>query len=174
MILKLFLFILPLTLFSSEMVWSGDVSGELSQAEYDKVIKDYVDKKYPEIVEAWATFNNGLMWQDNNGLMWQDNEDVLSTMKNWSGAKQYCEDLTLVGFDDWRLPNIDELKSIVDKNRTPAIKKEFKNTISNGYWSSTTNASNTARAWNVYFSNGGQYYYGKASNFYVRCVRAGQ
>jgi hypothetical protein len=32
--------------------------------------------------------------------------------RNWYDAAQYCEDLVLGGHDDWRLPRIDELKTI--------------------------------------------------------------
>ncbi|QOY52302.1 DUF1566 domain-containing protein [Candidatus Sulfurimonas baltica] len=176
MFLKLFLFLLPFSLFAGEVVWSSDASSEISQSEYDKVIEEYVDNKYPERVEAWEKKQKEI--QNNtislDGLMWQDNKDAIFIERDWIGAKEYCKDLILGGFNDWRLPNIDELKSILDKNRKPTIKKEFKNTVSGSYWSSTTTASNTTGAWRVYFSYGGQSSFSKTYYYYVRCVRAGQ
>ncbi len=43
-------------------------------------------------------------------LIWSDRS---SNTMNWSSAKQYCEDLTEGGYTDWRLPNIDELRTII-------------------------------------------------------------
>ena len=43
-------------------------------------------------------------------LIWSDRS---SNKMNWSRAKQYCEDLSEGGFDDWRLPNIDELRTTI-------------------------------------------------------------
>jgi len=45
---------------------------------------------------------------------------------------------------------------------------------SNDYWSSTTNASDSSYAWNVYFDLGDDDWYGKTYEGYVRCVRGGQ
>ncbi len=48
----------------------------------------------------------------NTGLMWQQ-IPALEGM-SWEEAKEYCENLELAGYDDWRLPNIKELFSISD------------------------------------------------------------
>lgn len=39
----------------------------------------------------------------------------------WAQALRWAEDLTYAGHDDWRLPNIKELHSIVDYTRCPAV-----------------------------------------------------
>lgn len=52
------------------------------------------------------------------GLVWQDNIDfanVLAPM-SWNQAIGYCEALDLGGYDDWRMPNLNELYSIVDQD----------------------------------------------------------
>jgi len=106
-------------------------------------------------------------------LEWQDN--AIGSATTWQGAIDRCESLTLDGHSDWRLPNINELKSIIDRSKSnPAIVQGFKNTSSNDYWSSTTNEYYKNYAWIVYFSNGGVGYYDKGNNYYVRCVRDGQ
>lgn len=111
-------------------------------------------------------------------LMWQDDSNAGSTKRNWQDAISYCEGLTLAGHNDWRLPNRNELKSIVDyeKSSGAKIKNGFTNTSSNNYWSSTTSAHSTSHshAWNVYFSDGFVGVDKKSYAYYVRCVRVGQ
>ena len=116
--------------------------------------------------------NGNIVTDSSTGLQWQDNETV---RKTWTESIDYCEVLTLDGHNDWRLPNLKELTSLVDDSRvSPVISTVFEHTASSNYWSSTTNAGLSGVAWNVYFSDGYQYYYGKSRSIYVRCVRAGQ
>ena len=106
-------------------------------------------------------------------LMWQD--DATPATMTWSDAQTYCSTLSLGGYTDWRLPTRKELVGLSDYGRySPAIDLTFQNTISNDYWSSTTNASNTSFAWIVYFDGGDQDNDDKTYSNYVRCVRAGQ
>jgi hypothetical protein len=49
------------------------------------------------------------MWQKANGM--QAANDYQFT---WQEALTYCEDLDLAGHTDWKLPDINELQSIVD------------------------------------------------------------
>ncbi len=113
-------------------------------------------------------------------LMWQDNDDVLNEeWKNWKEAIEYCEDEigvngTYAGYDDWRLPNILELKSITERTKkiNPSIKDGFTKVSNDGYWSSTTRLSYTSRAWLAFFSDGKDFWGHKSSDRNsVRCVR---
>ena len=105
-------------------------------------------------------------------LMWQDDNDAKSTTKTWKEAIIYCENLTLAGYSDWRLPNINELKSIVDYTKSnPAISSEFSNVVSYYYWSSSNIKGHNDGAWNVHFDNGYDYGLRKSNSYYVRCVR---
>ncbi|MEX1377203.1 MAG: DUF1566 domain-containing protein [Eubacteriales bacterium] len=85
------------------------------------------------------------------GLMWQMSDD--GQTRDWEEAIYYAENLELADYDDWRLPNIKELQSIVDYSRSldttnsPAIDSLFVLTkminlegdMNYGYyWSSTT------------------------------------
>jgi len=107
------------------------------------------------------------------GLMWQQETGVFM---DWESALNYCETLTLAGYNDWRLPDINELQSIVDYSRfDPAIDANtFPNTQSSIYWSSTTDDSYPSFAWQVYFNYGNIYSYNKSNLYYVRAVRGGQ
>jgi hypothetical protein len=109
-------------------------------------------------------------------LVWQDSNDTKRIQKDWQGAKDYCETLVLGQKDDWRLPNIKELQSIVDiKSYKPAIKKEFKNISIRGYyWSSTVDISSDGYAWNVDFNYGHTLKDSMLNELYVRCVRGSE
>lgn len=118
---------------------------------------------------------DGTVSDTETGLMWQQAE---AGAMNWQSALSYCEDLVLPtgGYDDWRLPDRNELQSLVDYSRyNPCLDKTyFPGVLSSYYWSSTTNASYTSSAWLVYFSHGVVNHYGKSGSVYVRAVRSGQ
>ncbi|MCP3851203.1 MAG: DUF1566 domain-containing protein [Gammaproteobacteria bacterium] len=107
-------------------------------------------------------------------LEWQD--DAIGTTTDWQGAIGRCEGLELGGHSDWRLPNINELNSIVDLSIVdPAIVSSFENTTSiSGYWSSTTYKNSKDNAWFVHFYSGNVSKKSKANYYNVRCVRGGQ
>ena len=94
---------------------------------------------------------------------------------NWENAIQYCEDLNLAGYSDWRLPNRKELRTLVDYTRyNPSIDTNyFNDTYSSSYWSGTTSATGTDCAWCIYFDYGSDYGLYKSYSRYVRAVRAG-
>ena len=112
----------------------------------------------------------GLQWQDD----YSDNGGSIKSAK-WQDAIDYCEALSLDGHEDWRLPNLRELTSLVDDTRyDPAIDATFTQTASDGYWSSATYARYHDNAWGVDFYSGRQGHDDKDYSYYVRCVRAGQ
>lgn len=53
------------------------------------------------------------------GLMWQQADD--GTTREWENSLLYAENLTLAGYDDWKLPDAKELQSIVDYTRAPSV-----------------------------------------------------
>lgn len=85
------------------------------------------------------------------GLMWMKYDS--GKPMNWETALKYAEDLEYAGYDDWRLPNVKELQSIVDygrapdarspSERAPAIDPIFNLTEDESwFWSSTTHIEN--------------------------------
>jgi len=95
---------------------------------------------------------------------------------NWSEALEYAENSTLGGYDDWRLPNIKELQSIVERACvTPAINSSiFDHTPAEAFWSASPYASHSYNAWSVSFNYGNSGSHNRDDNNYVRLVRGGQ
>jgi len=106
------------------------------------------------------------------GLMWQQN-DAEST--NWDDAIAQCEAATTANYSDWRLPNVKELQSIVDYERSPdthnsaaidpvfnatSIVNEAGNTDWGAYWASTTHANS-----NGYGDSGSYVTFGRALGY---------
>ena len=119
------------------------------------------------------SFASDVFNDSKTGLVWQDNSAAKETKMNWQDSVDYCSKLNLAGYNDWRLPSIKELQSIIDINRhKPAIKKGFNYVgTSKYYWSSSVDVSRIERAWIVGFLHGHTQSYYKTSKIYVRCVR---
>lgn len=94
---------------------------------------------------------------------------------NWPEALAAAQNSTFAGFSDWRLPNLNELSSIVDLEcYGPAINVEiFPNTISTDFWTSSLDDWNDY-AYKVWFYGGGSSVDSRtADSNYVRLVRGG-
>ena len=127
------------------------------------------------LASADFTRSGDIVTDSTTGLQWQDDATAASTSLSWQAAIDHCEALTLGGHSDWRLPNLNELKSIIDRTKfNPAIVSGFANTSSSFYWSSTSHASLSNDAWIVLFYSGLQSYGSKDDSHDVRCVRAGE
>jgi hypothetical protein len=127
----------------------------------------------------WIVVDNttSLEWQGCPlGLTGQDCSHGEIEELTWQEALEGCENLGYGSHDDWRLPNLQELGSIVDDRRErPSIDtSNFPNTPnSSAFWSSCSYAGGSSIAWSILFRDGTVGYYGKTSTYCVRCVRGG-
>ena len=126
----------------------------------------------PILLSANYVKNGNTVIDTNTNLQWQDNSDTINKGFRWKEAIEYCEDLKLDGYDDWRLPNIRELNSIVNLNKIdPAIVNGFANVSNNWYWTSTSSGFSTA--YGLSFSTGKFHWnMSKYDQLNVRCVRS--
>ena len=133
-------------------------------------------------VSRFTDNNDGTVKDNGTGLVWQkcsigqtySDGDCTGTEEvvNWQNALSRCNALPAYSGKNWRLPNINELKSILDMSKnSPAIHKVFfPNTRSGPYWSSSTNVGQISNAWTVSFFNSTVYYRNKTYESAVRCV----
>jgi hypothetical protein len=110
------------------------------------------------------------------GLVWLKNAN---NSKTWANAITYCEDLaTGASASDWRLPNVRELRSLVNYGSTAPYTwlndQGFANVQGYYYWSSTSYAPYTPYSWFVFMCNGRVDGYNKSNTFYVWPVCSGQ
>ncbi len=122
---------------------------------------------------------NGTVKDNFTSLIWQKcnvgkNNDSLcsgtSTTMTWQLAMQTCKNLNLGG-RVWRLPNINELYTLVDYNYSNNINTlVFPNTENSFYWSSTTQVNSINNAWRLTFNFGTISSNSKLNVHFVRCV----
>jgi len=123
--------------------------------------------------------DNTYTWCDTDPATNGGNEGVCGT-NNTEGFIDALNGANFGGYNDWRLPTMKELLSLVDyKGSGPAIDPVFATTTqANYYWSSTTYLEFTIPiplAWAVSFSNGTDSGASKLLNtHFVRAVRGGQ
>ena len=118
---------------------------------------------------------DGTVTDNCTGLMWQKDTGNDGAVLGWCSALSYCENLEFAGHDDWRLPNVRELHSIVDYGRRvgPSIDPVF-DAVSSGFWSSTSVVHTSGDARIVFFDGGGVGLNIKSfGQQYVRAVRSG-
>ena len=123
---------------------------------------------------------NNTITDNGTGLMWINNTSLagVSGTYSWPGAIAACT-LTYAGCSNWRLPNIKELRSIVNyEMANPAIgestsQSPWVNTDPGYYWSSTSHGWFTQMAWFVNFSDGSIMYAGYGLACRIRPVRGG-
>ncbi len=138
----------------------------------------------------FTDLGNGTVRDNDSGVIWLKDASALG-LRTWyaaprviadfnAGTEFDAEEYTAGTYTDWRLPDIDELDNFV--NGTELIRWNY--TIDPGnvydfvavqcsyYWSSTTYASDTSKAWDVYMGSGGVDLAGKGFNDYVWPVRS--
>lgn len=129
-----------------------------------------LDKEKQKLEQIRKKIEANIFVDTKTGLVWQNDKSVKTLKKDWKHAKQYCQNLTLNGYSDWRLPTVEELHTVVDS--TNKVKTEMKNVAyDDGYWSISEDTEDKANAWRIDFNDGEKYTFDKLYKTYIRCVR---
>ena len=137
----------------------------------------------PATEEDFVTSDDGKTITDKKtGLMWQSVDGGASM--TWQQALAYCQSLNTetepyAGYTDWRLPNRNELASLLDHGKLDPYFSNFTGlpTDSNHdywLWSSSTVPSKKEFVWNAHFYHGSVYFINKTHSgaaYHTRCVR---
>lgn len=130
-------------------------------------------EELPKAILTTQTLSGEVVVTDSaTGLMWQK---TYVSDYTWSKALKYCETLIYAGYADWRLPNKNELSSLLDYDKSSQPYSSFPDMPSQWFLSSTTTVYATGSLWSAGFDHGGvassdkSGYSSLGSN--VRCVR---
>ncbi|CAN2041788.1 Protein containing DUF1566 [Candidatus Magnetomoraceae bacterium gMMP-15] len=144
------------TFYSKSYVWNENISNDKGN-----------------FINNFKKAKNGTIIDKKTKLMWQ--QAGSPGYMSWEGAKGYIHALNkkgFAGYNDWRLPTIKELASLIEnkkKNNDLYIDSIFSNTQR---WCWSRNTRGTTLAWVAYF-NYGHVYYSFTANFnYVKAVRS--
>ncbi len=139
-----------------------------------------INTRYVENLKRDNSLN--VVIDSDNGLMWQDSSENSSVILDFVSSIQYCETLDHADFNDWRLPNINELmyvlpnNSFVNKTQItwpgdgPYLWDYTANYV-RAYWSSTSHYSSDTAAWAIESVGFANRSFDKERALYTRCVR---
>ena len=135
---------------------------------------------------SFTTHNNGTVTHKATGLMWMrcalgqvwDGKtcDRAAATYSWEAALQAGNRFDFAGHSDWRLPNKNELESIIEEACTlPAVNaRVFPASPPVFFWSSSPYAGQDNAAWSVDFGHGAVNASIRNGSLHVRLVRGGR
>lgn len=131
-----------------------------------------IEKRVINSSDKYITWNDFTVLDKKTGLLWQ----VISTKDSqklyWFNAENYCDNLIHASRNNWYLPTIEELKTLLSVKKSHIngyINPEyFPHNLPYTYWSSTEGYGHSG--WYVDFDAGGDSAYNDKKKRYARCV----
>ena len=120
----------------------------------------------------------GLMWLKDAGCLknrWNDSLNIIVDFN--TNAQRYACSGYSANYNDWRMPNVKELESMINYDVSNAAgwlnSAGFTNVKYSSYWSSTTSRKSASLAWMMNMKKSGKLLQNKKSTFYAWPVRGG-
>ena len=111
-----------------------------------------------------------LVTDASSGLVWAKSASAVA--QTWQEALAVCRAQVIDRYNDWRLPDIMELRTIVDYTRVlPALEATVFGGVDSVIWTSSTFASHADIAWQVNFQAGTAAGESKTAAAGVLCLR---
>ena len=164
-------------------------------ANWPKLVKKYDGQGTSCTGDRYADNGDGTFADRLTSLVWEKKTDDSSVHDvdntySWSTGSLVKEDGTVFttflntlndggfgGSNGWRLPSFYELNTLVEPGypncSAPPCTAVPGETVSSGYWSSSTYRSAPFGAWGVFFNGGGGFTAYKTLTLYARAVRGG-
>lgn len=193
---------MPYAALGSEALqnWNGNREDQ----SYQHLLQSIRKFTQPEVdLEKGKYFDNNddTITDYSTNLMWKKYSEGQRTIAcgkgmvrqyTWDNAVRRFKQVSFAGYNDWRLPTIDELRSLVycdqketlieTNNRLPVMENQclkptidnkiFPNTSPTRYWTSTTFYNKDEYAWSLHFDSGNDEENLKYYNASVRLVRS--
>jgi len=155
----------------SSLAWGIDFekgSSYLGNKDNNELVRCARGSTVPMSLFSETTVEDKIIVTDSKtGLVWQKEK---KGNLNWEEALEYCETSTYAGYDDWRLPSIDELITLFNPfSYNPA--SSFPLYITEHFWSSTTCEHYRRHGWLIKFIEGDVSPDDKSYKRYAICVR---
>jgi hypothetical protein len=183
---------------SGSVYYGQDGNYSINEPSYTKLDGD--GNELPQGASSWAMIRDnvtGLMWEvkqagdgqvdytnphdpDNHYSWYDDNSATNGGYSGPGGTEPTTKDFVAAlnearfgGFDDWRLPTVLELSSILNYSRnTPAVDEAFfPNMKPSGYWTSSAKSDDPQKAWRIDLASGIDESFSKANRYYSIAVR---
>ncbi|MDX6851396.1 DUF1566 domain-containing protein [Gilvimarinus sp. SDUM040013] len=166
------------TVQARNMWHTNTLNNELREIPAVCVRGDVLDLKTVE--NLTRNSSKDVVVDQDNGLMWQDAPDNVDLTLTWEESIDYCEASTHAGYDNWRLPNINELLFVLSNNifeyettlnLPPGVGWNQDSPERNPYWSSTSNIRDESQAWVIESISFNSDRFNKVDEYHVRCIR---
>lgn len=157
------------------------VQSSTAQTCKDTIPASTPDSRFTIIGDEVTDIETGLIWRRCSlGQTGNDCSGGSATTYNWQQALQAADTEQSKTGLFWRLPNLNELESIVEEQcYAPAVNLViFPNTTPSKYWLASPGTpgapGSSYSAWHVDFDDGGSYDLDKSNYANIRLVRGGQ
>lgn len=127
----------------------------------------YIENNFEDLGDIVIDHATGLMWQKSGSDEWLTYEKVQAYVDKLNRER-------FAGYNDWRLPTIPELMSLLEPEKQ-SNKLYIDPVFDSGQWwcgSADRGESSPRQVWNVHFHHGHVRWYGLGGDSYVRVVRS--